>query len=85
MNIEIINGQFDPKDALSLITQMIHVKIKFHEGKILDNEVEEDILMRETKIKKLQKLLFETNKYLSSSPEEVNIQSTIHLKKHNYV
>lgn len=82
MNIEILNGQFEPKDALSLITQMIHMKIKFHEGKILNNDAEEDILMREARIKKLQKLLFDSTKYLNALSHPVSIHSTIQLNEY---
>ena len=55
MNIQLIKGQFDPEDAIGIITQMIHVKIKYHENKIHRNSNEEDIKFRENKIKLLQK------------------------------
>ena len=54
MNIQLIEGQFNKKEALELITQMIHIKIKFHENKINNNSNEEDVKYRETKIKNLQ-------------------------------
>lgn len=64
MNIQLIQGQFSTKDALDIITQMMHVKIKYHEQKIHHSSNEEDIKMRETKIKRLQKDLFEAKNYM---------------------
>ena len=57
MNIQLIQGQFNTKDAIDIITQMIHIKLKYHESKISNNANEEDIKFRETKIKQLQKEL----------------------------
>ncbi len=47
MNIQLIQGQFGGKEAIELITQMIHTKVKFHENIISNNDSEEDIKMRE--------------------------------------
>ncbi len=41
---------------------IMHTEIKFQENKINDTSNEEDIKMRENKIKQLQKDLFETRK-----------------------
>ena len=54
MDIQLIKGEFNPNDALELITKMIEVKIKFHESKINTIHQEEDIKIREKKIKNLQ-------------------------------
>ena len=81
MNIQLIQGQFNAKDAIDIITQMIHIKIKFHENKITNNSTEEDIKFSETKIKRLQKELFEMRKYIESQGKKINIQSEIHLVK----
>ncbi|RYU93374.1 hypothetical protein [Emticicia agri] len=59
MNIQLIQGEFSSQDALELITQLIHIKIKYHENKIATNSNEEDIKYRESKIKRLQKELFD--------------------------
>lgn len=54
MNIELINGTYPFNEGLDLILKMIDVKIRYHERKInlLDNE--EDMKMREQRIKQLQ-------------------------------
>ena len=58
MKIHLIKGQFSSKDALDIITKMINIKIKFQEEKIENSHNEEDIKMRETRIKILQNYLY---------------------------
>lgn len=77
MTIQLIQGQFNPAEAVEIITQMIHVKIKYHESKITGNSNEEDIKSRETKIKRLQKELFEARKGLLSKRDNLSIDATI--------
>ena len=64
MNIQLIQGEFSTKEALELITQMIHVKIKYHENKIANNSNEEDTKYRESKIKRLQKELSDSKELM---------------------
>lgn len=77
MNIQLIEGQFNKKEALDLITQMIHVKIKYHENKINNNSSEEDVKYRETKIKNLQKELFELKYYLDNNGNSVQLEANV--------
>lgn len=77
MNIQLIEGQFTNKEALDLITQMIHIKIKFHENKINNNSNEEDVKYRETKIKNLQKELFELKYYLDNNGNSVQLEANV--------
>ena len=79
MNIQLIQGSFSARDALEIITQMIHIKIKVHEGKISHSSNEEDIKVRETKIKRLQKDLYDIRNFIDSCGGKVTIQSEIHL------
>ncbi|HSN07509.1 MAG TPA: hypothetical protein VLS85_00655 [Hanamia sp.] len=81
MNIQLIQGNFNAKDALAIITQMIGVKIKYHESKISSNNTEEDIKFREAKIKRLQKDLFDIRSFILDSGGKINIQSEIHLSQ----
>lgn len=80
MKIQLMHGHFSKTDALDLITQMIHVKIRYHENKIKASSVEEDIKMRETKIKRLQKDLFDLKKHLDSNNNAVSITSQIEIE-----
>lgn len=79
MNIQLIQGQFTNKEALELITQMIHVKIKYHENKISNNSSEEDIKYRETKIKNLQKELYDLKQNIHNTESSLKIEANINV------
>lgn len=79
MKIQLIEGAFDAKDALEILTKMIHVKIKFQEDKINECSNEEDINMRETRIKRLQKSLFNIRQHIETQEGQIKIESTINL------
>lgn len=77
MVIHLIKGQFSTADAISIITKMIDVKIKFQEGKIESSHNEEDIKMRENRIKALQKELYDSRKLIEGHGETVSLHSEI--------
>jgi hypothetical protein len=79
MKIQLIEGAFEAKDALDILTKMIHVKIKFQEDKINESSNEEDINMRETRIKRLQKSLFDIRQHIEKQDGQIKIESTINL------
>ena len=80
MNIQLIKGQFKSNDALELITQMIHTKIKYHENKINYLNNEEDIKNRESKIIRLQKELLDLRKMISKNNKELKIDAVISIE-----
>lgn len=80
MNIQLIQGEFNAKDALELITQMIHVKIKYHENKITQVSSEEEIKSRESKIKRLQKELFELRANIKGKNEKLKLEAIINIE-----
>lgn len=67
MKIHLIEGEFNSKDAIELVSQMIQIKIKYHESKIDDDSNEEDIKIREAKIKRFQYELFELRKTIQAN------------------
>ncbi len=75
MEIKLIEGEFKTDDAVKLLTQMIHAKVKFHEDKIGNSHLEEDIKARETKIKRLQKDLYELRKFVDTKDGRVSISA----------
>ena len=77
VQLQLIKGSFDKSEALELISQMVHVKIKYHENKIKGSEKEEDIKMREKRIKQLQHEFHELRTQLMSVDQTVNIESGI--------
>lgn len=76
MNIQLIQGEFSASDALALVTQLVNVKIKYHEGKI-ERENEEDTKFRESKIKRLQKELYEWREGIHAAGKPVKIEALI--------
>ena len=79
MNLQLIDGEFTSYDAIELIAKMIHIKIKYHENKINNLGNEEDIKIRESKIKQWQKELFELRKMINSKTNNVKIEATINI------
>ena len=75
--IQLIQGHFKAKDAIDIITQMIHVKVKYHENKITNLSSEEDIKFCETKIKRLQKELYEFRKGIEGKSGNINLDAVI--------
>lgn len=80
MKLRLIEGEFERDDALEIITQMIHVKIKYHELKINNSFNEEDVKLRETKIKNLQKELYDLRNYLNSNETKIKINSQLDIE-----
>ena len=80
MQIQLIKGRFNSKDAINIITQMVHVKIKFHEGKITVDSNEEDIKVHEKRIKELQASLFEIRKELEAKGKQANLHASIEIE-----
>lgn len=68
MNIQLLNGHFSSSEAIDLLAQFVQVKVRFHENKIEKSQNEEDIKMREKRIKQLQQVFFETKQQLLKQP-----------------
>ena len=79
MVLNLIKGNFTTKEAQELITELIHVKIKFHENKIKLADQEEEIKMREKRIKQLQKELYEVKNYIDRKKESISLFGEINL------
>lgn len=77
MNIQLIHGTFGATDALELLTQMIQIKIQYHEQKITPESSEEDIKARESKIKMLQNELHLLREKIKSGGQSFKIEGNI--------
>lgn len=77
MQIQLIEGEFNKADTLELVSQMIQVKIRYHEKSIQKNSSEEDIKYRESKIKFLQDELLHLKEGLNKSMSNSHIHATI--------
>jgi hypothetical protein len=76
-SIRLLQGQFSKTEALDIITQMIHVKVKYHENKIHHSHNEEDIKMRESRIRQLQKELYELKNQIEQQSGKISLSSEI--------
>jgi hypothetical protein len=77
MKLQLLKGSFSQLEALELLTQLIHVKIKFHESKIEKSHNEEDIKMREKRIKQLQQDFFEVKQLITAKGKSCALFSEI--------
>ncbi|MFN5183392.1 MAG: hypothetical protein ACK5D5_10270 [Bacteroidota bacterium] len=77
MNLQLLKGHFSQAEALDILTQLIHVKIKFHENKIEKSHNEEDIKMREGRIKQLQQQFYEAKQLILSGSKNCELEAEI--------
>jgi hypothetical protein len=77
MDLQLIKGTFQKNEAWDLIQKMIGLKIQYHEEKITSTMNEEDIKMRESRIKQLQKELTIFKKHLDSIEGPISISSNV--------
>lgn len=77
MTIQLIKGSFDASDAIELMQQLVQVKIKFHEMKINASHNEEDIKMRENRIKQLQDDFGNARDYLKTHSNYADMDCTL--------
>jgi hypothetical protein len=80
-SLHLIDGQFSTAEAIEILTRLFHLKIKFHEDRIDLAEGEENVKMRERKIKDLQRNLFELRRFAESSGKsEFLLKTDIHIE-----
>jgi hypothetical protein len=77
MTIQLMEGQFSANEAIDFITKMVQIKIKFLEDKINAHASEEGIKMRESRIKQLQKELFEVRNFIDAITKGVKVNAMI--------
>ena len=77
MNIQLIKGHFNAPEAIELITEMVQIKIRFLERKISLTHNEEDIKMRENRIRDLQKDLHTLRNFVMAQMGPVDLKSEI--------
>lgn len=80
MKIQLIDGGFTKADAIDILTQMIKVKIEYHENHIAKTDMEEDIKWRESKIKRLQNQLIDIRSIALDNKNTCTINAEIIIK-----
>jgi hypothetical protein len=73
----LLDGEFPAAEALKVLAKLFEVKIKFHEEQICKTNSEEDIKMRERKIRDLQRNLAELRDYIKNENGHIKLHSTI--------
>jgi hypothetical protein len=79
MQIQLIDGNFSAQESIELLSKIIQVKIQFHEQKIHKISGEEEIKMRENRIKKLQKELAEVRLFIENQTHQIHLNCKLHL------
>lgn len=77
MNLQLIQGEFSARDAQDLMTQLVQVKINYHEAQIVAGSNEEDMKFRESKIKRLQDELAELRKTIGTGQAGIKLDGTV--------
>ena len=75
--MQILQGSFEINDAIILMTDLVQVKIKFHENKIANSNQIEDIRFREDKIKRLQHELKQAIDAIKKSKQSIELNGKI--------
>ncbi len=75
--IQLLKGTFTKQDAIGLLTKMVDAKIKFHEDKIHRTDNEEDVKMREKRIRQLQKELYEARVFIEKQQKTIELNGEI--------
>lgn len=79
MNLSILNGHFNKHDAIALLTQMVHVKIAYHESSITKTSMIEDIKMHEKRIKQLQNELQDVRNEINLLDGNIGLKGLIEI------
>lgn len=79
MELQLIQGQFAPQEALTLLREMVDVKIKFHERKIVTAASEEDIKFREKRIKDLQAEWQQIQAQLQQNERSISLKAAVNV------
>jgi len=78
--LNLLNGTFNQADGLDLLSKFLEVKINFHENKIKESHQEEDIKMRENRIKQLQSEFNEVRETILKGGPQVDIHAKVSLE-----
>lgn len=77
MELQLIDGFYSTTDTIDILSQMVQVKIKYHESKIHPMSNTEDIKYRESRIKKLQEELQKVKEAVAEKGSRTTIKSSV--------
>lgn len=76
MELQLIEGVFNRHELMDIISRMIDVKINYHVDKIEKSSDEDDIKMRERKIRQLQETMHSCRQTLKNQ-DDVQVSARI--------
>ena len=78
MILNLIEDDFLLSDAKLIITQFIHMSIKHHENKLIDNFADtEQVKFREQRIVELHKCLYDSLEQISKKDDQIHLKAQI--------
>ena len=77
IQVKLIDGAFSSVDAASILRGIIEVKVRFHEEKISRLSNMEEIKMRESRIKELQRIQSNIQEWLKTHGDLANLELTL--------
>ena len=77
MNFKIIDGVFSRQEAIDILTDMVRLKIRFHERRIETSSHIEDISHREARIRELQSELQEARERILAGDKNVSMGGSV--------
>ena len=80
MNIDLVNGTYSPSEAMELVSRLVEAKIGFLRDRIEATTNEEDIKMRERRIRLIQEELHRTRAILLGVSESCDVVTSIGLE-----
>lgn len=83
MKIQLLQGNFSKKEAIDIITHMVHVKVKFQEAKMKQSNNVEDIRKSEKIIQQMHKNLFNARVIIEKQEESINLEGLIKIEGYN--
>lgn len=80
MDVRIIDGVFSRQEAIDILTDMVKLKIRFHERQIELTSDEEDVSHREARIRQLQHELQEARNNIMAGEDSVSLGGSVHIE-----
>lgn len=75
--LQLLHGTFSAQEALSLITQLIHQKIRFHEAKMEQCSNQEQVRAHANRIVELQRDLYTAKEYIDKKRTRITLEGNI--------
>ncbi|MCU0336210.1 MAG: hypothetical protein MUF62_14415 [Chitinophagaceae bacterium] len=79
MQLQLLQGTFSASEAIALLSKIVQVNIRFHEAKISNTDLEEDIAMRERHIAELEQSLWHIRRSMRQPNTVVQQSTDVHL------